>query len=219
MRWHRDGRLRTWLGARFGGDLALGDRIWRRMLHLSGVLALAYYAVPSGAFGPVPKSGVLLALLAAVLAVEGARLGGLVDLPAIRPYERRRLASYAYYAIAITVALLAFPEPIAAAVIVGSAVVDPLIGELRPARGASASYPAVPLVAYGLLAFALVRGLGGWPIEGAAVAAALLAALAVAAEAPRLPYLDDDLTMTLVPGAVLSALLLAWPALASGGGL
>ena len=43
--------------------------------------------------------------------------------------------------------------------------------------------------------------------------ALLTAVIAVAVEWPTWGTVDDDLAMTIVPGAVLSAILLAWPGL------
>jgi hypothetical protein len=213
VRLHRGGRLRGWLGHLLGGDAALGDRIWRRCLHGLGALVLVYYLLPPGFFVVLSNAAVLLLALGAVLLLEGLRWYGRLDLPTIRPFERDRVASFAYFAVALVAAVLLFPTPIAVAVVLGTALVDPLIGEMRLSERARRGLPAVPIAVYALLAFACFRGIGEWGWGFAAGAAVLAAALAIAVERLRARHLDDDLTMTIVPGAVLTVLLLAQPAL------
>ncbi|HEV2428270.1 MAG TPA: hypothetical protein VGV64_00265 [Thermoplasmata archaeon] len=217
MRLHRGGRWRAWLGGRFGGDAALGDRIWRRCLHLLGGFVLVYYLVPPGFFAGIPKPLVLLAALAAVLALEVLRhLAGL-ELPTLRPYEVGRVASFAFFATGLVLAVLLFPEPVAAAVALGTAIVDPLIGELRLRRTRSPADPLLPLAVYSALAFVAFRGLGGWSIISAGLLAAVAAVLGLLAERPRWRFYDDDLFMTIVPGGVLAILLALAPSLPSLG--
>ncbi len=202
-RLHTGGRFRTWLGARFGGDLALGDRLWRRILHGLGAVVLVYYALPNGFFVVLPKVDVLLLALAAVLVLEALRhLTGL-DLPTLRDYERARIGSFAVFAVAIVTVILVFPEPIAAAVILGTALVDPLAGELRRREGARWIELGVPFAAYSLLAFAGLAAIGRWPPVDSAALAVLAGAIAVAVERPKVWWFDDDLAMTLVPAVAL----------------
>ena len=202
-RLHTGGRFRTWLGARFGGDLALGDRLWRRILHGLGALALVYYALPDDFFVVLPKLDVLLLALAAVLVLEALRhLIGL-EIPTIRDYEREWVGSFAVFATAIVAVILVFPEPIAAAVVLGTALVDPLAGELRRREGSRAVELGVPFASYAVLAFAGLAAIGRWPVVDAAALAVLAGATAVAVERPKVWWFDDDLAMTLVPAVAL----------------
>jgi hypothetical protein len=213
VRLHRGGKTREWLGVQLGGDYELGDRAYRRVLHMLGGLAVVYLVLPSDVFVVVSKEDVLLAALAIVLALEALRHLAHWELPTIRPYESHRIASFAFYAIALVAALLLFPRPIAAAVILGTAFIDPLLGELRLRSDRFASTAVPGGVAYAAIAFVAMGAFGGgWtvPVAGLALLAAVLA---VAAEWPTWGPLDDDLAMTLVPGAVLTVAVLAWPAL------
>ncbi|MCI4357835.1 MAG: hypothetical protein L3J95_05695 [Thermoplasmata archaeon] len=218
VRLHREGRFRGWLGRRFGGDLSLGERIWRRCLHLFGALVLLYYLVPSGFFRVLPNPAVLLLALAVILLVELLRWKAGLELPTIRPFEVGRIASFAYFAVAVVAAVLFFPKPVAVAVVLGTALIDPLIGELRLIRSKPTAYPAAPLVAYALIAFLALRWVGNWTVLSAVLAAGLAALLAVGVERVRYRHLDDDLTMTLVPGIALTILLLVTPGAAVLGG-
>jgi dolichol kinase len=211
VRLHRGGRLRGWLGARFGGGYELGDRIWRRFLHGLGAFAVLYLLVPPRILVVVSNEVVLLVALELILVVEYLRHVKHWELPTIRPYEEGRIASYVYYAVALSAALLLFPRPVAGAVILGTALVDPLLGELR-LRSTWPLGSVVPgLIVYSILAAAAFLLLGGWRGAVVLVLAVLAALLAVAAERPRWGSVDDDLAMTLVPGVVLTAILLVWP--------
>ncbi len=201
---HRS-RFRRWLGSRFGLDEAGGDRIARRITHGAGALLLIYFVLPEEFFLVLPKWEVLLVALAAVWAIEGVRLAFRFDLPMLRPYEERRVASYAFYAIALVGAVLLFPEPIAASVILGTALVDPVAGELRRA-GARRLYPGVPFVMYTVLALVGLAVLGAWPIAPALALAGIAAVVALAAEYPKIPWFDDDLSMTFAPAIALYVL-------------
>jgi hypothetical protein len=203
LKFHGGGRFRRWLGARLGGDEALGDRVWRRVLHGITGLALVYYALPNGLFVVAPKRTILLAALAAILVLELLRHAGVLELPTIRPYESRGVGSYAFYAIAVVGAIVLLPEPIAAAVVLGTALVDPLAGELRAAPSWRRAYPGIPLAAYAGLAFVGLAIIGRWPLADSAGLALLAAPIAVAAEWPTLTWIDDDLAMTFAPALAL----------------
>lgn len=209
VRLHRGGRTRSWLGAQLGGDIALGDRAWRRGLHLAGLLVLAVFVLPAKTFGPVPVRVVLVLALAAVLCMEAARLLGHLSLPTIRPHEEGRVASYAYYAVALTVAVLAFPEVVAVVAVAGAAVVDPLLGELRLRGIARPTAALLGTVVYAAVGVLILLRLSTVPVGIATIVALGVGALAVSVEGPGswLPV-DDDLATVLLPGASLA--LLAW---------
>ncbi len=206
FRLHGGGRFRRWLGARFGGDQALGDRLLRRIIHVSGAAVLLYFVIPSGFFVVASTEEILLGLLAAVLVIEVLRLAFGLELATVREYESRRVGGYVYYSVALTAAVLLFPEPIAAAVVLGTALVDPLMGEIREHPRAHRLYPSVPVALYAGLAFVALVGIGRWPVGTSALLAVAAAAAAVASERPRLRWVDDDLVMTIVPALVLVAL-------------
>jgi hypothetical protein len=206
LRLHRHGRFRSWLGARFGHDEVWGDRLWRRIVHTVGALVLLYYVVPENFFVVVPKEYVLLAALAAALVLEGLRHAAGLELPTIRPYEEHRIASFVFYAIALAGAILLFPLPIAVAVVLGTALVDPLAGGLRESERRRRLYPVLPFVLYAVLAFAGLGPIGGWPWLPAVPLALTAAVVGLAAEYPKIPWVDDDLAMTFAPALVLYGL-------------
>jgi hypothetical protein len=203
LRLHRGGGFRRRLAAVLGREESAGDEIWRRMVHAAGAFVLVYFVVPSGFFVVVSKEVVLLVALAAVGGIEVLRLGFGVELPTIRGYEARRPASFVFYAVGLVVAVLLFPEPIAVAVVLGTAFVDPLAGELRSSARWRRFQPALPLVVYFALAATALAVVGPWPWPDAVGLGALASVVGVAVERWRFRWLDDDLTMTVVPALVL----------------
>jgi hypothetical protein len=210
---HRNARLRQWLGEKVAGDAAMGDLVWRRIVHMSGALVLLYFVFP-GDFWVTPwpqtTTVILLLLLEAGLFIELFRHLGYVDVPVIRPYERDRIAGYCWYAMGLTFAVLLFPEPVAVAVVLGAAFVDPLIGEFRR-RGVPRAYSGLAFGAYALMAGGSLYALGGWAALPAVVGALVAAAVALAVERLRAPFVDDDFTMPVVPGLVLLLVAMLWP--------
>jgi hypothetical protein len=207
VRLHRGGKFRTWLGARLGGDFELGDRAWRRILHAIGAAVLVYYPLPTNFFLIAPKEYVLLAALGAVYLLEVLRHFAGLELPTIRPYEEgNRIGSFAIFGTAIVLAILVFPVPIACAVVLATALVDPLAGEMRRHAGLRGWDVAVPLVAYWALAFVGLSPMGHWPVGTSVELAAVAGAIAVAVERPKVWWYDDDFAMMLVPALVLYAL-------------
>jgi len=200
---HREGRFRTWLGAALGGDAALGDRAWRRIMHTFGAAVLVYYALPDNFFIVLPKLDVLLAALGVMVVLELLRHAVGLELPTIRPYERDRIASFLFFSVALVVAVTLFPLPIGAAVVLGTAIVDPVAGELRSQGARPLLQVGIPLGAYGLLTFVSLAAVGGWPAGESALLALAAAPIAVASEWPKNRWVDDDLVMTVVPALFL----------------
>jgi hypothetical protein len=211
VRLHRGGRFRRWAGRLAGGDETTGDRILRRAFHLAGAGILVYYVLPPGLFVVLTTRELLFAGLAGVLVIEAVRLVGRVEVPTLRDYERSRIASYAWYGVALVAAIVLFPEPVAVSVVLGTAVVDPLVGELRRRPTAYRwAYPALPVGVYAALA-GLVLAAAGWDPTRLAAGAVVAALVAVAVERPKLAYVDDDLAMTVLPAVALAAIGLVGP--------
>ncbi|MCI4363234.1 MAG: hypothetical protein L3K13_02895 [Thermoplasmata archaeon] len=197
------GRFRRWLGLHLAGDPSAGDRLFRRGLHLITSLGLVYYLLPVTILPGFSRALLLLAGYAVVVALEAFRLGGWLQLPSMRPHEEGRPASYLYFATAVVAVLLLVPEPFAVAAILGTALVDPLIGELKGSTRWRSLYPVAPLVLYVGLALPCLLLLGGTRWELAVPFAAAAALVAVAVESPKHRHLDDDLLMTILPALTL----------------
>jgi hypothetical protein len=167
----------------------------RRVVHLSAPAFLVYYFLPSPLWegGPTPQVA-LLAALAVTMSFELARLLIGFRVPGMRSYERDQISAGAWAGIALTVAFLFFPFELAAPVIIGMAIVDPVIGRLRR----TGWYPWLPY----LLHLAIMVSVLGvlLPLDLRTVlAAAATSALALVAEGYKTRYVDDDFLMIVVP--------------------
>jgi len=77
------------------------------------------------------------------------------------------------------------------------------LGELRASGRLRVLYPGVPLAVYIALAFVGLAAIGRWPWDDAVGLAVLAAVVGVAAERPKLAWVDDDLAMTFLPAIAL----------------
>jgi dolichol kinase len=171
-------------------------------MHVSLSLSLVYYVIPDPVpFLGVPKPVGVLALAAIVSAAEAWRLHSGWTLFLFRDYESRRPAGYYWLGLGCCLALVFFPPRFAIITIPGVCIVDPIIGTLRATRFKPWA-SAVGFALWLLLATATVFA-AGLPVP--LVLLPLAAAVAVGAEATRLPYLDDDLSMNLAPLCFLTA--------------
>jgi len=181
----------------------------RRFFHALVALAPIYYLLPVD----LPYVGfrrwvLLIIFIAAIFAFEGIRLWKKFTFLGLRPHEKDRLASHAWAAAGLVIVLWLFPHDIASAAIVGWALVDPLLGELRTLKLKSRSVIVLSAAVYfglALLMFLL------WDERTAAEALVLSAvgmAVAIPAECVKVRYVDDDFMMSVLPALAMLALAL-----------
>ncbi|HHT74541.1 MAG TPA: hypothetical protein PKX52_06525 [Methanomassiliicoccaceae archaeon] len=171
------------------------EAVLRRAIHLSAPLYLVYYFLPSPLWsGGPPREVGLLAVLLIVLLVEALRLVIGFHVPGLRGYEATRMSAGAWAAIGLAFVMLFFPLSLVAPVVVGMALIDPLISVLRRTPW----YPWIPLVAHFILVLATLLVFYA-PSVQVLGAAALASPLAVGVEALRSKRVDDDFLMVVVP--------------------
>jgi hypothetical protein len=175
----------------------------RRALHMALAFSLLYYWVPD----PLPVLGVskpLAALagvgVAAVLEAWRIRSGWVFFL--FRDYEKKWVAGYFWYGAGCVMALVFFEPRLAVPSILGVALVDPLLGEMRDA-GAKRAAPAIGIAAWAGIAA------GANLVGGAATPWALVplgAVAAVTAETVKVPHIDDNFLMIAAPLLAMAGL-------------
>lgn len=182
----------------------------RRLVHCLIAFAPVYYLIPVElSVSPLMRWHLLIAFFAAIVLFESVRLWRKATFFGLRPHERDTVASHAWAAAGITLALWLMPWEIATPVLIGMGLVDPLIGELRRAKYARWLQIVPPLAAYATICMTALVTLTDAPILELISISCLGAILAVAAERRRIPYVDDDFLMIIVPGVVMSLLWLA----------
>jgi len=182
----------------------------RRLVHSLLAVAPVYYLIPVDLpLSPLKRWHLLIAFFVAVALFESVRLWRGVTFFGLRPHERNSIASFAWAAAGITLALWLMPWEIATPVLIGMGLVDPLVGVLRCAKRARWLQVLLPLVVYFAICVISLASLTTLPLPELVLISVIGAALAVAAERQRVPYVDDDFLMIIVPGIVMSLLWLA----------
>jgi hypothetical protein len=180
----------------------------RRFAHGILSLGIVYYWLPD----PLFIEGVhrWYALLGAVLiacVIEFARLKRKKIFPGMRSYEESRIAGYVYAVIGVAVVLSISPNIVGVPCILGMAWCDPLAGELRHDRVNETRIASFTVISYALIAFISLITLGAAPFM-MILLIAVMTPLAVLSEQIDVKYLDDDLTMLVVPAAVGTLLVM-----------
>lgn len=183
--------------------------VLRRAVHMMIALAPLYYLVPVD----VPVIGVkrwilLICFFLVIVSFESVRLWKGFALFGLRPHEAHRIASFVWAAAGVTVALWLFPHEVAAVALVGMAFCDPLAGELRGRRRGTATEIGVPMAVYFGLAATILWSFGEESAIMVVAMGAVGAASAVLAERFKVPYIDDDFLMIVVPCIAMGLLAL-----------
>jgi dolichol kinase len=177
-------------------------RLFRRGFHMASSLFVVYYALPPVVPGlELRREHVALLGLALLTAFEAYRISHGWLFFGLREYEKHWVAGYYWGAAGYVVALLFFEQRFAMVTILGTTLVDPLIGELRQA-GLKRAAPAAGLGAWTAVALTCIFLV---PLPTPLALVPVGAAIAVAAESTKVPRVDDNFIMNLAPLVALTA--------------
>lgn len=181
----------------------------RRIVHMLLALAPVYYLFPVELtqFG-VRRWVLLVAFIGAIIAIETIRLAKGITFFGLRPHEKDQIASFVWAATGIVLTLWLFPQEIASAAIIGMALVDPLMGEMRRAGAKDRTTVSVSALAYFAISFSVLFAVGPFETVGCLALASVGALLAIPSEWFEVPYVDDDFLMPVVPAIGMTALAL-----------
>ena len=116
-----------------------------------------------------------------------------------RSYEAKQVSALAWGALGVGMVFLLTPDPAYAyPLILSLSLGDPLLGELRR-KGSSTQ----TVILAGVLGIAVIWAGCAYLVETPWLFVPLMAPICVAAEWPRLRYIDDNATMLLIPLAVV----------------
>lgn len=182
-------------------------RAFRRAFHALTSLFVVYWWFPERvAEVDLSRQEIAIVGLALLACFEAYRIHKGWLFFGLRDYERKRVAGYFWGASGYVFALLLFEQRFAMLTILGTTLVDPLLGELRASEwkewgplAGSAAWCAVAA------ACVLLVPLPTTPLPFIPLGAAL----AVAAESVRVPHVDDNFVMNVVPLLSLAALAAA----------
>ncbi len=178
---------------------------------------LYYYLIPDNVTPNITRLSLALLFIGTAGCVEIARISLGLRLFGMRPYEGQRVSAYAQGLIGLTIGIFLVPvfvvpdrlaESVVVPVFIGMAWVDPLRSLCR-----KHGWPVVvAIAAYAILFFAAQSLVGGVPSWTARVAyAAVATVVAMAVEGPRIPQVDDDLMMQILPMAALVVAMAVLP--------
>ncbi len=186
-------------------DLSVGGmsgHLLRRGIHLAiSFIPLLYFELGNDVADYVSltlEQVVSVVILIAVFG-EALRLRMGWTIVGQRSYEAKQVSALAWGALGVGMVLLMAPEPeYAYPLILSLSLGDPLLGELRR-KGASTKN----VIWAGVIGIALIWAACAYLVGTPWILVALMAPICVAAEWPRLRYIDDNATMLLIPLAVV----------------
>lgn len=184
--------------------------VFRRFVHTLIALTPLYYLIPEELDSTgIRRWHILVLFFVLIAAFETVRLWKGMTFLGLRHHERDSIASFAWAAAGITIGLWLLPMELATPVLVGLAFVDPLAGELRRATRSTTWQLGLPVAVYTAICLSALIALSELSLPLMCLISLSGAVSAVGIERLHVRYLDDDFLMVVVPGAVMSTLLLA----------
>jgi len=183
----------------------VSGHLLRRVVHLSMVLIPWAYYWHGESFADnfsTSKEKLLSIIMIALIIAEIIRLKIGFTLFGQRDYEAKQVSALAWGGIAIGLTLFIAPsKELGVPLIVSLALIDPLLGELRR------SGMEVMKVNWICMAVTLAIWIGCWKLLGTPLwLGFIITPIVVAAEYPRLRWIDDNATMLLIPLALIIVL-------------
>ena len=183
--------------------------IFRRVFHIASPAFLVYYVLPDTITTNITRQSLAVLFIGTAACIEITRIALGLRLFGMRPYEGQRVSAYAQGLPGLTVGIFLVPlfvdppslaESIVVPVFVGMAWVDPLRALSRRTRWSA----GLPIAAYAALFVATESVIPGIPSGPARlIDAGVATTVAMAVEGPRIPQVDDDLMMQILPMAAL----------------
>ena len=175
---------------------------YRRVFHAFGSSFLLYYMLPNIDWINFLKIYILLIILGFAFVLEYLRIKGIigsVHFFGMRLYEQKRVCSYLYFAIALVILLLFFPQQIAIPCILCACLADPIMGEIRFHRREIVVYIGGFLIC---MFFFLVTWYSAdkWIWFFASIIGGVSA---VIGETKKLWWIDDDFLIQILPAIIL----------------
>lgn len=182
--------------------------LFRRGFHIGmSCIPLIYYEYGEklSDFVSLSELQLVSALILALIFAEAVRLKLGITIFGQRDYESKQVSALAWGAFAVGMTFMTLSESpeLVWPLILSLSLGDPLLGELRRLEFDSRRVFILGSIFIGLI------WIGTWHfVETPLILALLMGPLCVAAEWPRLRWIDDNATMLLIP---LSAIILLVP--------
>jgi len=183
------------------------DAHWfRRVFHTFAASFLIYYFLPDEGWLFAIKRCTIIGILLVLIIIEYYRFRGDIKNTrffGLRGYEQHRPAGYLFFGAGTVLLFLFFPQQIVIPCLLCAAFIDPLMGEMRFYFGKYNAILAGFVVSLFFFSITWYRA-EWWVIAIVAVAGGTVVVLS---EAKKLPYIDDDFMIQILPAVLL---LIIW---------
>ncbi|KYK27018.1 dolichol kinase [Thermoplasmatales archaeon SG8-52-1] len=184
------------------------DAHWyRRVFHTFGASFLIYYMLPTDIYWiNFLKSWMPLIIVIIVTFLEILRLKGKISSDhffGLRVYEKNRVGSYIFFAVAILILLRFFPQQIAIPCILCACLADPIMGEIRKRFRIKYVYISGFLIC---MLFFIVTWYKA-DVRLLLITSIIGAIGAVIGETKKFWFIDDDFMIQMIPAIML---LIIW---------
>ena len=177
--------------------------IFRRAFHLASPMFLAYYVLPDQITPNITRQSLAVVFIGTAGCIEIARIALGIRLFGMRPYEGQRVSAYAQGLLGLAFGLFVIKDAwIVVPVFFGMAWVDPLAAFCRKHNQSR----LIPVAVYFVTFVGISRILGSVSPWYTVLYGAVATVLAMLVEGPRIPQVDDDLLMQVVPMVALYVL-------------
>ena len=179
---------------------------YRRVFHAFGASFLFYYMLPNVDWINLLKFWVPPAIVVIAVMLEILRLNGKIGSDhffGLRMYEKNRVGSYVFFAVAILILLRFFPQQIAIPCILCACLADPIMGEVRNRFGLKHVY----IFGFLLCMFFFMVAWYKADIRLMLIASIVGGFGAIIGETKKFWWLDDDFMIQMVPAVLL---LIIW---------
>ncbi len=187
------------------------DAHWyRRVFHAFGASFLFYYMLPDVDWINFLKFWVPPIILVFAIILETLRLKGKISSEhffGLRFYEKNRVGSYVFFAVAILILIRFFPQQIAIPCILCACIADPIMGEIRIHFKVKYIYICGFLISMSFFMIAFYKA----DVFVMFLASIVGAYGAVIGETKKFWWLDDDFMIQMVPAILLLILWIALP--------
>ena len=187
------------------------DAHWyRRVFHAFGASLLFYYILPNEDWINFLKFWIPPTIVIIVISIEILRIKGKISSDhffGLRFYEKNRVGSYVFFAVAILILLRFFPQHIAIPCILCASLADPFIGEIRHRYGKKYMFILGFLIC---MTFFMVT----WYKEDPrlVIVIAIIGGIgAIIGETKKFWWLDDDFMIQILPAVLIGIVWLALP--------
>ncbi len=181
--------------------------IFRRAFHIASPVFLSYYLLPDQITPNITRLSLAILFIGTAGCIEIARIALSLQLFGMRRYEGRRVSAYAQGLLGLAFGIFVINDArIVVPVFLGMAWVDPLAAYCRKKTRSR----IVPTAAYVAIFLGATLAMASLSVPFAILCTGVATAAAILMEGPKIPQVDDDLLMQVVPMVALKVLIAAF---------